>query len=288
VCATAENGSTIYENNYEPFGPSSDESGSEDYRYTGKPEDTTGLYYFGARYFDPDVGRFITRDTVFGEISDPQSQNRYVYCMNNPHKYTDPNGRFAIPAIIVSIAGGAAFGATLGGAVYCFTHLNEKDPTVFTKGLKNAMVYGAITGAVSGGAGYVVDLGVEVAKTFGTQASVESSKIAGTFLKQMATYGGAGLAYGVTEVVDEYDNTRTKETTRHNLKSKTRSTNVNNVVSNTIPPFTPIPEINKVIYKVISTVIIWSIDAAEYERSNNLNTNSISYSYDAESRRGIL
>jgi RHS repeat-associated protein len=70
----------------------SGESGSEDYRYTGKHEDTTGLYYFVARSYDPDTGRFITRDTVFGVLSDPQSLNRYSYCRNNPHKYTDPTG----------------------------------------------------------------------------------------------------------------------------------------------------------------------------------------------------
>ena len=89
---TAANGSAIYESNYEPFGPSSGESGSEDYRYTGKQEDTTGLYYYGARYYDPDVGRFITRDTFPGYRRNPQSLNKYIYCLNNPHKYNDPTG----------------------------------------------------------------------------------------------------------------------------------------------------------------------------------------------------
>lgn len=72
---------------------------SEDYRYTGKHEDPSGLYYFGARYYDPLTGRFTTRDTVFGDITDPQSQNRYVYCLNNPHKYVDPNGYSAEKAL---------------------------------------------------------------------------------------------------------------------------------------------------------------------------------------------
>ena len=94
---TAANGSVIYTSNYEPFGPSSGESGDEDYRYTGKHMDPSGLYYFGARYYDPLTGRFTTRDTVFGSLGDPQSQNRYVYCMNNPHKYTDPDGKFFDP-----------------------------------------------------------------------------------------------------------------------------------------------------------------------------------------------
>ncbi len=92
---TNSTGGVVYESNYEPYGPGVEETGSEDYRYTGKREDPTGLYYYGARYYDPVTGRFTTRDTVFGDLTDPQSPNRYSYCRNNPHKYTDPDGRMA-------------------------------------------------------------------------------------------------------------------------------------------------------------------------------------------------
>ena len=102
---TAENGSAIYESNYEPFGPGIGEDGSEDYRYTGKHEDPSGLYYFGARYYDPLTGRFTTRDTMLGGLGDPQSQNRYVYCRNNPHKYVDPDGHSSTPVPGEVIAG---------------------------------------------------------------------------------------------------------------------------------------------------------------------------------------
>ena len=83
--------------------PSITESGSEDYRYTGKPEDPSGLYYYGARYYDPLIGRFTTRDTVFGGLGDPQSQNRYAYCRNNPHKYIDPTGHWWETALDVGM-----------------------------------------------------------------------------------------------------------------------------------------------------------------------------------------
>ncbi|MBN2335861.1 RHS repeat-associated core domain-containing protein [Candidatus Bathyarchaeota archaeon] len=86
-------GDVVYVSNYEPYGPGCGEEGSEDYRYTGKREDPTGLYYFGARYYDPVTGRFITRDIMFGYLKNPQSQNRYVYCRNNPQKYIDPDGK---------------------------------------------------------------------------------------------------------------------------------------------------------------------------------------------------
>lgn len=89
-------GGVVYGSNYEPFGPGFGESGSEDFRYTGKMEDPTGLYYYGARYYDPATGRFTTRDTVSGRLVDPQSLNRYVYCRNNPHKYVDPTGLWGV------------------------------------------------------------------------------------------------------------------------------------------------------------------------------------------------
>ena len=76
---------------YEPFGEST-VTGEESYLYTGKQKDTTGLYYYGARYYDPDLGRFMTRDPFMGIKTNPQSLNRYTYCLNNPVKLVDPAG----------------------------------------------------------------------------------------------------------------------------------------------------------------------------------------------------
>jgi len=51
-----------------------------------------GLNYFCQRYYDPEIGRFITLDPFGGYIELPQTQNRYAYCMANPLKYIDPLG----------------------------------------------------------------------------------------------------------------------------------------------------------------------------------------------------
>jgi len=51
---------------------------SEKYKYTGKEKDATDLYYFGAHYYDPTIGRFITRDPKRGNIMNPQTLNPYV------------------------------------------------------------------------------------------------------------------------------------------------------------------------------------------------------------------
>ena len=45
-------------------------------------------------YYDPELGRFIQPDTVIPDLSNPQSYNRYSYCLNNPLRYTDPTGHW--------------------------------------------------------------------------------------------------------------------------------------------------------------------------------------------------
>ena len=75
-----------------------------DRRFLGKQLDMeTGLVSMGARYLDPKTGRFTQPDPVglvdpaTGKVNqemllNPQRQNRYVYGLNNPYKYVDPEG----------------------------------------------------------------------------------------------------------------------------------------------------------------------------------------------------
>jgi len=61
--------------------------------FTGKELDSsTNLYYYGARYYNPQLGRFISPDSLVQSPYDPQSLNRYSYCRNNPINYVDPTG----------------------------------------------------------------------------------------------------------------------------------------------------------------------------------------------------
>jgi RHS repeat-associated protein len=77
-----------------PFGDCRFSQGTlaTDRLFTGQRLDDTGLYYYGARYYDATIGRFISPDTVVSEPYNPQNLNRYSYCLNNPLKYTDPSG----------------------------------------------------------------------------------------------------------------------------------------------------------------------------------------------------
>ena len=89
---TTESGTVLTSVSYEPFGEPTVSGDEESFLFTGKERDASQLYYFGARYYDPDMGRFITRDVMLGSRENPQSLNTYTYCLNNPLRYVDPTG----------------------------------------------------------------------------------------------------------------------------------------------------------------------------------------------------
>ncbi len=80
-------------------------------RFLGKElDESSGLICMGSRYLDPDTGRFTQPDPVrlvdpaTGKINqemllNPQRQNRYVYSLNNPYRYMDPDGNFPIDTV---------------------------------------------------------------------------------------------------------------------------------------------------------------------------------------------
>ncbi|MGB8646187.1 MAG: RHS repeat-associated core domain-containing protein [Anaerolineae bacterium] len=64
-----------------------------DYGFTGQKFDSgDALMYYGARYYDSQLGRFIQPDSIVPNPFNPQTLNRYSYVYNNPVRYTDPTG----------------------------------------------------------------------------------------------------------------------------------------------------------------------------------------------------
>jgi RHS repeat-associated protein len=84
IYATGDGGGVIADQRYYPYGRK--RSGGTlptDHRFTGQQySEANGLYYFNARYYDPDLP---DSTNVF-------DYNRYMYTRGNPLKYTDPTG----------------------------------------------------------------------------------------------------------------------------------------------------------------------------------------------------
>ena len=80
-------GEVVYSSDHYPFGESYNSEGDERFTYTGKEKDSSGLYYYGARYYDAVLGRFISVDPVKDVLFSP-----YVYVRDNPMRYVDPSG----------------------------------------------------------------------------------------------------------------------------------------------------------------------------------------------------
>jgi RHS repeat-associated protein len=79
---------------YSPFGESAQLSGSAlAVGFQGDWTDSkTGEVDMGTRYYEPSLGRFSSRDVLFGEASDPMSLNQFVYAGGSPVTFGDSTG----------------------------------------------------------------------------------------------------------------------------------------------------------------------------------------------------
>ena len=190
---------------YLPYGktsvderPSNPESRTNDYRFTGKELDSTGLYYYGARYYDPELGRFITPDSFVQSPFDPQTLNRYTYCRNNPLIYIDPTGHIFgfIAAIIIGAILGGAMAAISGGDI--------------GKGILFGAIGGALTAGISSaifsqfstlGGTLLGKASVYAVSAFATSATVGALQgVNGSDLWRSAAIS-AGVAFAATMVL---------------------------------------------------------------------------------------
>jgi RHS repeat-associated protein len=95
VLTTNQSGSVVTKYQYDPFGQLIGQDGktNTNYLYTNQEYDQESeLYYYNARYYNPRLGRFISRDPYLGRDGDTLSRNGYTYVKNNPLKYVDPSG----------------------------------------------------------------------------------------------------------------------------------------------------------------------------------------------------
>ena len=114
------------------------------FRYRGYYYDTeTNLYFLKTRYYDPEIGRFMTIDDI--SYLDPDSingLNLYAYCLNNPIIYSDPTGHSATLAIILGIV-------ALAGLITTCIGVGINNNIVTAVGLTMVVVPALISGGMA-------------------------------------------------------------------------------------------------------------------------------------------
>jgi RHS repeat-associated protein len=122
-------------------------------KFTAKERDSeTGLDYFGVRYLSSAQSRFTSPDpeNATASLSSSESWNAYSYVLNNPYKYTDPDGE---APLLVTAGLGAVIGSTFGAGSNLLSQLVTNGwvlRDVDLRQVESAAVGGFIEGGVAG------------------------------------------------------------------------------------------------------------------------------------------
>ncbi|MGB7291232.1 MAG: RHS repeat-associated core domain-containing protein [Thermodesulfobacteriota bacterium] len=175
----------VWDRMYLPYGETFTGTGTTEntHQYTAKELETaTGLYYYGARYHNPNIGRFMSVDPAGADPADPQSWNRYAYVQNNPLTFSDPDGEFLETAW-------DAFNIALG--VYSLkqnlTNGNYSDALIDGGGIVIDSA-AALTPFIPGGVGAAIRAGTKGSKAVGFINNAENLKV----LKKPKRFADAG------------------------------------------------------------------------------------------------
>ncbi len=215
-----------------------DQTGSynEMRKFTGHEYDAdTGLTYMDARYYDANLGRFLSQDPAFLAIgnfknleniiqqssslyfSNPQDINSYSYVINNPLKYKDVTGEF----FGVDDAAGALLGSITGVGLHITSSLIANQP----------LTWGNVGGAATAGA--IIGFGtVNAPETLGASLGI-SVEIAGAI-----AYGGFGTLAGNT-VKQGVDIATGDQKTRFDFKETAYSTVIGGISGGITEGFIP-------------------------------------------------
>lgn len=169
----SESGDVVNKQYYYPYGGYIPNTSYADggvannkYKFTGKERDNETNYdYFGARFYDSEIGRWTSVDPKAEKYP---GWSPYNYCMDNPIKYYDPNGMWVLtkldghitltrisPSESKQIAWGKCTPGLIGTAVMFFQDFVNRDPSIghnsfmdYAAGFVGAKFFGAVATAI--------------------------------------------------------------------------------------------------------------------------------------------
>ncbi|MDZ4211147.1 MAG: RHS repeat-associated core domain-containing protein [Methylotenera sp.] len=183
---TGHNGGTLQSISYSAFGSTLNTTGSSQSRlkYTGREDDGTGLYYYRARYYDTDIGRFISEDPLGFQAG----INFYAYVGNNPVNANDPSG--LCPSCV-----GAAYGAISGGVGgYIAAKLANQNNFDTFKSIGLGIVAGGAVGAFNPFASNQAGAAAAAAGIARSVGTVGASAVMGGTASAVGQFGGNVVA----------------------------------------------------------------------------------------------
>ncbi len=151
--------------------------------------DNNGLIYMRARYYSPDMRRFVNADILHGEISDSTSLNRYSYVNGNPVSYVDPFGLAKWWETALKVTAGVAVIAGLAVA------------TVATGGTAAVIAGAALAGATISGTASIVSGVVAGDSADEIATSFMMGTISGSASGALTASGAPGLAVAAGNLV---------------------------------------------------------------------------------------
>jgi len=192
---TNSSGGKVAELRYHPWGGTRFSSGTTptSYQFTGQRNDYyIKLYHMGARMYDPELGRFISPDSIVPDFSNPQSLNRYSYVYNDPLKYTDPSGHNPLLAT-------AALGFAVGFGLNLATQTIKAARSGEYHSVKEVLGAVDLSKVVAAGVG-----GAVMGGTLGIGTAVLGTTILGTGIGTTLISGAvAGMAGGQANALSE-------------------------------------------------------------------------------------
>jgi RHS repeat-associated protein len=209
VALVNESGQIIENYAYDEWGvPAGIPSGLNTFGFAGEDYDpVTGLVFLRARYYKPDIGRFVTQDEVVGAQTDPLSWNLYIYARNNPATLTDPSGRFGWLAILaIAFFSGLTAGVT-SVATYLVTNIGHWDLAEalfqFGIGFIGGFVGGSVSGVLAGAALKATETAGAITKILVGVASGAAGGMAGGAASRVAfnLFTGRPLGEGLVDSI---------------------------------------------------------------------------------------